>query len=72
MSGVTADGGRNGGTGGSLVKVGTGTLTLTGVNTFTGSTTVNAGSLVVNGSLASTVTLNDGMLAGGVRCWAAL
>jgi len=64
VSGVIADGGRNGGTGGSLVKVGTGTLTLTGANTFTGGTTVNAGGLVVNGSLASTVTLNDGMLGG--------
>ena len=64
VSGVIADGGRNGGTGGSLVKVGTGTLTLSGANTFTGGTTVNAGGLVVNGSLASTVTLNDGMLAG--------
>ena len=64
VSGVIADGGRNGGTGGSLVKVGTGTLTLTGANTFTGGTTVNAGGLVVNGSLASTVTLNGGMLGG--------
>ena len=64
VSGVIADGGRNGGTGGSLVKVGTGTLTLSGANTFTGGTTVNAGGLVVNGSLASTVTLNGGMLAG--------
>ena len=64
VSGVIADGGRNGGTGGSLVKVGTGTLTLTGANTFTGGATVNAGGLVVNGSLASTVTLNGGMLGG--------
>ena len=45
VSGVIADGGRNGGTGGSLVKVGTGTLTLSGANTFTGGTTVNAGAL---------------------------
>ena len=64
VSGVIADGGRNGGTGGSLVKVGTGTLTLSGANTFTGGTTVNTGGLVVNGSLASTVTLNGGMLGG--------
>ena len=64
VSGVIADGGRNGGTGGSLVKVGTGTLTLTGANTFTGGATVNAGGLVVNGSLASSVTLNDGTLGG--------
>ena len=64
VSGVIADGGRNGGTGGSLVKVGTGTLTLTGANTFTGGATVNAGGLVVNGSLASTVTLNAALLGG--------
>ena len=64
VSGVIADGGRNGGTGGSLVKVGTGTLILTGANTFTGGATVNAGGLVVNGSLASSVTLNDGTLGG--------
>ena len=41
------------GDGGSLVKVGTGTLTLTGVNTYTGGTTINAGTLAVNGSIAS-------------------
>jgi autotransporter-associated beta strand protein len=54
------------GTGGSLVKVGTGTLTLSGTNTYTGATTVNAGTLIVNGSIASSpVTVNAGaMLAG--------
>jgi autotransporter-associated beta strand protein len=36
------------GTGGSLVKAGTGTLTLTGANTYTGPTTVSAGTLAVN------------------------
>ena len=55
---------RAGGTGGSLVKVGSGTLTLAGANTYTGGTTINAGSLVVNGSLASGVTMNGGTLGG--------
>ena len=64
VSGVIADGGLLGGTGASLVKTGTGTLTLTGNNTFTGGTTVNQGLLVVNGSLASGVTLSGGSLGG--------
>jgi outer membrane autotransporter protein len=66
LSGVIRDGGLYGGTGGSLTKVGTGTLTLTGNNTYTGATTVNAGSLIVDGSIASAQTLvNAGGLLGG-------
>ena len=38
---------------GSLVKVGTGNLTLSGVNTYTGTTSVNGGKLTVNGSIVS-------------------
>jgi outer membrane autotransporter protein len=64
VSGIIADGGAAGGTGGSLVKVGGGTLTLAGANTYTGGTTVNEGSLIVNGSLASGVTMNGGTLGG--------
>jgi autotransporter-associated beta strand protein len=64
VSGIIADGGAAGGTGGSLVKVGGGTLTLAGANTYTGGTTINEGSLVVNGSLASGVTMNGGTLGG--------
>jgi autotransporter-associated beta strand protein len=36
--------------GGSLTKVGSGTLTLSSANTYTGATTVNAGTLLVSGS----------------------
>ena len=48
VSGTIADGGSNGGTGGSLIKVGTGTLTLTGPNTYSGGTSFNGGIVAVN------------------------
>jgi autotransporter-associated beta strand protein len=53
--------------GGSLVKVGTGTLTLSGINTYTGSTTVNGGALIVDGSTASSslTIVNAGSALGG-------
>jgi autotransporter-associated beta strand protein len=41
------------GTGGSIVKVGSGTLTLTGANSYTGGTTVAAGTLSVNNTAGS-------------------
>ena len=66
FSGVISDGGFRDGAGGSLTKVGTGTLTLTGANTYTGATTVDAGSLIVDGSIASAQTfVNAGGLLGG-------
>ena len=37
----------------SLVKIGTGTLTLTGANTYTGATAINAGTVDLGGSTAS-------------------
>ena len=49
----------------ALVKVGTGTLTLTGICTNTGTTTISNGTLQVNGSLyTNTVTVAGGTLAG--------
>ncbi len=68
VSGVIADGGAAGGTGGSLIKVGTGTLTLTGANTYTGPTTVIGGTLAAGAvdtfSAAShTVVQTGGTLA---------
>ncbi|MBR1176362.1 autotransporter domain-containing protein, partial [Bradyrhizobium sp. KB893862 SZCCT0404] len=67
VTGVLADGGSGGGTGASLVKVGTGMLTLSGVNTYTGATTVDSGTLMVNGSILSSsgVTVNAGATFGG-------
>jgi autotransporter-associated beta strand protein len=43
VSGLIADGGTAGGKGGSLVKVGSGTLILSGANSYTGATTLNEG-----------------------------
>ena len=60
VSGVIADGGASGGTGGSLIKVGTGTLTLTGVNTYTGGTSVIGGTLAVGDPLHPGAALAGG------------
>ncbi len=68
-SGLMQDGGHPGGfgsgdTGGSLTKVGSVTLTISGLNTYTGATTIQAGTLILNGSITSAVTVNAGMLGG--------
>ena len=45
------------GAGGSLVKVGTGTLTLSRANTYTGQTTITEGAINLTGSLLSPVSV---------------
>src|SRR5262245_6382268 len=58
VSGSIQDGGDSGGTGGSLVKVGSGTLTLSGANTYSGGTTLASGTL----RLANNQALGTGAL----------
>ena len=74
VSGVISDCGATGtecyaapAIGGSLIKTGAGTLTLTGTNIYTGATTVSAGALIVNGSIASSsgLTVDAGATVGG-------
>ena len=66
FSGVVQDGPPYGAAsvGGSLTKIGTGTLTIAGANTYTGRTTIQAGKLVLNGSVTSAVTVNHGTFSG--------
>jgi len=60
FSGVIADGGVGGGTGGSLIIAGS-TETLTGINTYTGDTTIDANATLAlsgNGSIADSKPVN--------------
>src|SRR5439155_13740972 len=67
FSGSNQDGVFGGGTGGSLTKIGTGMLTVSGANTYTGATAVNAGTLLVDGSIFSSsgVSVAGGATLGG-------
>jgi autotransporter-associated beta strand protein len=69
FSGLIQDGGRFGGSGGSLTKVGTGTLVLLNSNAYTGGTTINGGKLEINnesgsGTGSGPVHVNSGRLGG--------
>src|SRR5882757_3097235 len=64
FSGVIQDGGTAGGAGGSLTKIGSGKLTLSGANTYTGGTTISAGS---NGTLFVTNRRGSGTGGGAVQ-----
>jgi fibronectin-binding autotransporter adhesin len=62
-SGLTLSGSISGG--GSLLKIGPGTNTLSGGAAFTGGTTLSNGTLVVDGNLSGAVTANPGATLAG-------
>jgi autotransporter-associated beta strand protein len=65
FSGVIQDGGRMSLVGGSLTKIGIGTLSLAGASTYSGHTNINGGALNVDGSITSkTFVHQHGTLAG--------
>ncbi|WP_296345300.1 autotransporter-associated beta strand repeat-containing protein [Reyranella sp.] len=63
FDGIIQDGGIGAGSGGSLTKQSTGTLTLTGVNTYTGETRITAGTLALSGS--GSIASSSGVILDG-------
>ena len=65
FSGVLSDSGH----GGSIIKTGSGSLTLSGLNTYAGGTTLLSGTLIVNNAVSAlgtgTLTLSGGTLQSG-------
>jgi autotransporter-associated beta strand protein len=77
FSGLIQDGGTGGGTGGSLMKIGAGQLTLSGANLYTGGTTISEGVLILanqSGSATGTgsVQIDGGVLSGQGRVTGAI
>ena len=69
FSGIIQDGGQNGGTAGSMIKIGSGALTLNGANTYSGGTQITEGALLVSnqtgsGSGTGPVQVKAGTLGG--------
>ena len=69
FSGLIENGGMNGGTGGSLTKIGSGGLTLSNANVYTGGTTISKGLLIAKNTTGSAtgpgaVRDNGGTLGG--------
>ena len=66
FSGVIQNGGIQGGSGGSLTKIGSGTFVLSGANTYTGDTNINRGVLKVDGSINSNTFVHHGSTLAGM------
>lgn len=49
---------------GGVTKTGAGTLVLSGTQRYTGATTISAGEMILNGSLTSSVAVNNGAVIG--------
>ena len=70
VTGVIEDGGIGPAPGGSLVKIGTGTLTLAAANTYTGATTVKFNNGLINFNAANNFGTGAITLNGGGLQWA--